>query len=181
MRRHPGRQLNLWVALALVLATCTVHPFVRGTHSQPLPRPTATVPLVMYADRRAPAFHGMYTATIGLGTPPRPFVLQLDTGSSTLIVPDKDCRGCRSDGAPAEGSSRGDFDLAATSSAAIVGCASERCNGYCKPGVCKPDLGAVCVATSSVAPQWARASTRGTVSHVCKASCTAECASTRED
>lgn len=37
---------------------------------------------------------GMYVAPVAIGTPPRVFQLQLDTGSATLAVPSSSCRDC---------------------------------------------------------------------------------------
>jgi hypothetical protein len=56
------------------------------------PLPLLTLPVHMYgaantsAELSNPGFYGMYYATVQVGKPRRPFSLQLDTGSSNLLV-----------------------------------------------------------------------------------------------
>lgn len=116
-----------------------------------------TAPLALYGARdlagRPPAtrppdlarFFGAHYAAIELGEAQR-FTVQLDTGSSALVVPSASCGGC------------GDDELRRyrpdPSSDKSVRCDDERCSGHCQPGVCTNAKGAVCDARAAP-PPWA--------------------------
>jgi hypothetical protein len=91
-------------------------------------------------------FFGMYAASVAVGA--QRFNVQLDTGSSTLIVPAADCDGC------AAGLRR--YRPAHSSSSERLGCGSERCSGYCSPTTCQAARGATCDARDAP-PAWALA------------------------
>ena len=67
------------------------------------------------------------TATLALGTPPREAVLQLDTGSSTLLLADGACIGCRAQAADLHGGVA-PYTPHASTSADLIPCAADaRC------------------------------------------------------
>lgn len=100
--------------------------------------------------RRRPAadlrFFGMYSAAIGIGG--QRFKVQLDTGSSNLVVPAADCDGC------VAGLRRYRHGDSPTSEP--VGCKSKRCSGYCNPTECRGTKGAICDVREAP-PPWALA------------------------
>jgi hypothetical protein len=100
--------------------------------------------------RRRPAadlrFFGMYYAAIDIGG--QRFNVQLDTGSSNLVVPAADCNGC------VAGLRRYRHDDSPTSEP--VGCKSESCSGYCNPTECTVTKGATCDVREAP-PSWALA------------------------
>lgn len=89
-------------------------------------------------------FFGTYYAVIAIGG--QRFNVQLDTGSSNLVVPAADCDGC------VAGMRR--YRQNNSPSGELVRCGSERCSGYCNPTVCKSANGATCNMRDSP-PQWA--------------------------
>lgn len=120
--------------------------------------PGLTVPLALFGAeelssrgastaRRSAAdlrFFGMYSAVIGIGG--QRFCVQLDTGSSNLVIPAADCDGC------AIGLRRYRHEDSATSEQ--VGCRSETCSGYCNPTECRASKGAMCDMRDAP-PPWA--------------------------
>ncbi|KAK3443847.1 aspartic proteinase 39 [Eucalyptus grandis] len=76
-----------------------------------------------------PMVLGLYYARIQLGTPPREFYVQIDTGSDLLWVSCSSCNGCPRTNAlnmPLHV-----FDPGSSSSASVISCSDERCS----PGV----------------------------------------------
>ena len=120
--------------------------------------PGLTVPLAMFGAeellgsgapmvRRSAGdlrFFGMYSAAIGIGG--QRFSVQLDTGSSNLVVPALDCNGCP------VGLRRYRHEDSATSEQ--VECRSEICTGYCNPTECTVGKGAMCDMRDAP-PPWA--------------------------
>ncbi|XP_056165091.1 aspartic proteinase 36 isoform X2 [Syzygium oleosum] len=89
-----------------------------------------------------PSLLGLYYARIQLGTPPREFYVQIDTGSDLLWVSCSSCNGCPRTNAlnmPLHV-----FDPGSSSSASAISCSDERCG----PGVQTPD--SVCPTQSNL-------------------------------
>ncbi|XP_048136223.1 aspartic proteinase 36-like isoform X2 [Rhodamnia argentea] len=89
-----------------------------------------------------PSLLGLYYARVQLGTPPREFYVQIDTGSDLLWVSCSSCNGCPRTNAlnmPLHV-----FDPGSSSSASVMSCLDERCS----PGVQTSD--SVCPTQSNL-------------------------------
>lgn len=90
---------------------------------------------------------GEYYADFYIGTPPQHVRLQVDTGSSSLIVTSKQCETCRA----RKSASGGVYDIGASESASTVGCDSSLCGANtcssfnCRSNICSNTSGACCV------------------------------------
>ncbi|XP_015882064.2 aspartic proteinase 36 isoform X2 [Ziziphus jujuba] len=76
-----------------------------------------------------PFLVGLYYTTVKLGSPPREFYVQIDTGSDVLWVGCNSCKGCpQSSGLKIQLNS---FDPGSSSTASVISCSDKRCNaGY---------------------------------------------------
>eukprot|EP00301_Raphidiophrys_heterophryoidea_P027766 c9814_g1_i4.p1 GENE.c9814_g1_i4~~c9814_g1_i4.p1 ORF type:complete len:454 (+),score=104.24 c9814_g1_i4:1135-2496(+) len=76
-------------------------------------------------------FYKVFYIELDIGTPPQKFRLQLDTGSSTLAIPDSSCSNC---------ATHCNYPYSSTGSRVSVSCDSDVCCGQsqCPSSVCAP-------------------------------------------
>ncbi len=99
------------------------------------------------------ALLGEYYADFEIGVPGQKARLQVDTGSSSLIVTAKECMECSQNGTKAAGMG-GAYDFGLSGTAQAIGCGSplcgaNTCSSYnCRSSYCSVGSGACCAADS---------------------------------
>lgn len=98
-----------YLGLCTALLCATANARLLPVHLQ---KPTSTESVLVMKGNLLPM--GVYATTIGVGTPPVPFQVTLDTGSTDMLIPVKGCKGCAA-GAPT-------FNPDASSTSSVVAC-----------------------------------------------------------